>query len=75
MIGEPSSVLIAAKLPADATTLLASSGASLLARPMASAASPPPSKISGISGPSTIPKHKVASPAATRPGKCAAVGG
>ena len=54
IIGEPSSVLIAAKLPADATTTFALSGASRLASRTAQTPSPPPRAISGASGPSTI---------------------
>jgi hypothetical protein len=73
--GEPSKVLIAAKLPAEATTARARSGTSRRARRNASAARPPPSKISGISGPSTAPKISVASAARITPGSCSAVGG
>ena len=52
-MGDPSSVLMAAKLPADAITAFAWSGTSRLAMRTDSAASPPPIRISGISGPST----------------------
>ena len=52
--GDPSSVLTAAKLPAAATTAVAWSGTSRLARRTANAARPAPSAISGP-GPSTAP--------------------
>src|SRR6202034_192783 len=68
IIGEPSSVLIAAKLPADATTTFALSGASRLASRTAQTPSPPPRAISGASGPSTIPRHRPARAASTMPG-------
>ncbi len=74
-IGDPSSVLMAAKLPADAITAFAWSGTSRRASRTDSAASPPPIRISGISGPRTMPKISVASVARMTPGSCAAVGG
>ena len=61
--GEPSSVLIAAKLPADAMIVSAIGGASFFARCTVSAASPPPIAISGASGPSTAPRLSVVSAA------------
>ncbi len=73
-IGEPSRVLMAAKLPADASTAFAWSGTGRLARRTARTASPPPSAISGISGPSTSPKHSVASAARTTPGNADGAG-
>src|SRR5579875_3677402 len=72
--GDPSSVLMAAKLPADATTVRTRSGASRRARRTVSAASPPPSAISGISGPSTAPKISVASDTRITPGSCSPPG-
>jgi hypothetical protein len=68
-------VLMAAKLPAEATTARARSGTGRRAKPTASAASPPPSRISGISGPSAAPKISVASAARITPGSCSRVGG
>ena len=55
-MGDPSRVLIAAKLPADAITVWAIGGASFLTRRTVRAASPPPRAISGASGPSTAPR-------------------
>ncbi len=46
-MGEPNSVLMAAKLPAAAITTAAVGGASLLASCTASTPSPPPMAISG----------------------------
>ncbi len=68
VIGEPSSELIAAKLPAAPITVF-TCGADLaaLARLTAQAASPPPSAMSGASGPSTAPKPSVASAASATP--------
>ena len=66
--GDPSSVLTAAKLPAAATTAVAWSGTSRLARRTANAARPAPSAISGASGPSTAPRLRVASAAIAMPG-------
>ena len=54
--GEPSSVLIAAKLPAEAITVTAIGGASFFSRWMVSAARPPPIAIRGASGPRTAPR-------------------
>ena len=56
MMGDPSRVLMAAKLPAAPITTVAWAGASFLTRWTASAARPPPIAISGASGPSTTPK-------------------
>ncbi len=66
--GDPSSELMAAKLPAPAITALAMSGASRAARRTASAPSPLPSRISGASGPRTTPKLSPAMAANTMPG-------
>lgn len=75
MMGEPSRVLMAAKLPAPASTATAWGGTSRrLANRTARAASPPPSAMSGISGPRTAPKARVARPARSTPGSCAAPG-
>src|ERR1039458_10806418 len=62
-MGEPSRVLMAAKLPAPAMTMVAVGGASRFARWTASAPSPPPMATSGPSGPSTTPNARVASAA------------
>lgn len=67
-MGDPSSVLTAAKLPAAATTAPVRSGVSRLARRTAQTPSPPPSAISGASGPSTAPRPIVASAASAMPG-------
>ena len=67
-IGDPSSELMAAKLPAAAITFVAWSGASCAARRTASAPRPLPSMISGASGPSTTPRASVASEARNTPG-------
>ena len=67
--GEPSRVLIAAKLPADAMIVSAIGGASFFTRCTVSAARPPPIAISGASGPSTAPRLSVASAARTMPGQ------
>ncbi len=61
--GEPSSVLIAAKLPADAMIVSAIGGASFLIRRTVKAARPPPIAINGASGPSTAPRLSVVSAA------------
>ena len=66
--GEPSSELIAAKLPAAAITAAALGGASAAASATASTPSPLPMRISGASGPSTAPKPSVASAASSTPG-------
>ena len=73
-MGEPRRVLIAAKLPAAATTAVAWAGMSRLASRTASTASPPPRAISGASGPSTTPRLRVASAASSTPGSWAGVG-
>jgi hypothetical protein len=67
--GEPSSVLTAAKLPADAMIVTAIGGASLFARRTVRAARPPPIAMRGASGPSTAPRLSVASEASTMPGR------
>ena len=66
--GEPSSELIAAKLPAAAITAAACCGASREARRTARTPSPLPMRISGASGPSTAPNASVASAAQKMPG-------
>jgi hypothetical protein len=68
MSGEPSRVLMAAKLPAEARTAVAWSGTGRRAALMASTTSPPPMAMSGASGPSTAPKHSVAKAARMTPG-------
>jgi predicted methyltransferase len=78
-MGEPSSVLTAAKLPADAMMVRAIGGASFFTRCTASAARPPPIAIKGASGPSTAPRHSVLSAARKtadqfRPGRRSATG-
>ena len=65
--GEPSRVLMAAKLPAAAMTVAAMGGASLAASLTARTPSPPPMAMSGASGPSTAPSDRVASAARTTP--------
>ena len=67
--GEPSNVLTAAKLPADAMIVTAIGGASFFARRTVRAASPPPIAMSGASGPSTAPRLSVAIEASTMPGR------
>ena len=69
------SVLTAAKLPVAPSTLAAWSGTGRRDSRVARTASPPPSAISGISGPSTAPKTSVASAARMRPGSWIGVGG
>ena len=66
--GEPSSELIAAKLPAAAITAVARSRRVAEARRIASAPRPLPIRISGASGPSTAPRLSVAREASTTPG-------
>ena len=73
--GEPSSVLMAAKLPAAATTVAVLGGASRLTRRTARTPSPPPRAIRGASGPSTTPRLKVANAASTMPGSSTGAGG
>ena len=67
-MGDPSSVLMAAKLPAAPITMLARAGASRLIRCTASTPRPLPMAISGASGPSTAPRLSVAKAAMTMPG-------
>ena len=73
-IGEPSNVLIAAKLPAAPMTTIACAGASFFTRCTISAASPPPMAISGASGPRTAPNDSVTNAARTTPGNSSPVG-
>jgi hypothetical protein len=73
--GEPSSVLIAAKLPADAMIITAIGGASFFARRTVNAASPAPIAISGASGPSTAPRPSVVNAASAMPGSSRPVNG
>ena len=61
--GEPSSVLIAAKLPADAMMVTAIGGASFFTDRTARAPRPPPIAINGASGPRTAPRLSVVSAA------------
>ena len=72
--GDPSSVLMAAKLPAAATTVLVLAGASRFSRRTARTPSPPPMAIRGASGPSTTPRLRVASEARMTPGSSAGEG-
>ena len=73
-MGEPNSVLMAAKLPAEAMTMAAVGGASLLASLTANMPSPPPMAMSGASGPRTTPRLRVASAATITPGSSIGVG-
>ena len=73
-MGDPSRVLMAAKLPADASTDRPCSGTSRLASRKNTRTRPPPSRMSGISGPRTAPKISVARAARTTPGSWAGVG-
>ena len=74
MIGDPSSALIAAKLPAAATTAPTGWGTSRRARRTAQTARPPPRAISGASGPSTTPSPRLASAASRTPGSSTGFG-
>ena len=75
VMGDPSSVAMAAKLPALASTATPWAGTfRRRAARVASTARPPPSAISGISGPSTAPKTRVASAAKMTPGSWTGVG-
>jgi len=67
-IGEPRSVLIAAKLPAAPITAIAIAGASRLTSRTVKTPRPLPIAISGASGPSTTPSESVAKDARTIPG-------
>ena len=67
-MGDPNSVLIAAKLPAAAMTVIACRGESFLIRCTANTPSPLPMAINGASGPSTAPKVSVANAASAMPG-------
>ena len=73
--GEPNNVLIAAKLPAEAMIVTAIGGASFLTSRTVRAARPPPTAMSGASGPSTAPRLNVASEASTTPGRSRSRGG
>ncbi len=73
--GDPSSVLIAAKLPADAMIVTAIGGASFLSRCTTRAARPPPIAMSGASGPSTAPSARVVSDARMIAGSSRSTGG
>jgi hypothetical protein len=73
--GDPNSVLIAAKLPADAMIVRAIGGASFFTRCTVSAARPPPIAIKGASGPRTAPRLSVVSAASTMPGSSLSMGG
>ena len=67
--GEPSKVLMAAKLPAAPSTTTAWLVSPLTACLTAHAHRPPPSAISGASGPSTAPQPSVISAAIAMPGR------
>ena len=71
-MGEPKRVLIAAKLPAEVITIAAVGGASRAASRTARAPSPPPSAMSGASGPRTTPREREANAAITTPGRSSA---
>ena len=73
-MGEPSSVLTDAKLPVAASTDCTCSALAARTRLTAQAPSPPPSAISGASGPRTAPKPSVARAARTTPGISLAAG-
>ena len=76
VMGDPSSVAMAAKLPAAPSTLTAWSGTlRRLASRVTRTPSPPPIAISGSSGPSTAPKANVASAARMTPGSWTGAGG
>ena len=69
VMGDPSSVAMAVKLPALASTLTPWAGTfRRLAARVASTARPPPMAISGISVPCTAPETRVASAAKMTPG-------
>ena len=72
--GDPSKVLIAAKLPAEAMMVSAIGGASRFSRRTVRAANPPPMAISGASGPRTAPRASVTSAANTMPGSSRSTG-
>ena len=67
--GEPNSVETAAKLPAVPMTTRAVAGASFFTRCTARTPRPLPMAMSGASGPSTAPRHRVAREARTMPGR------
>jgi hypothetical protein len=67
--GEPSNVLTAAKLPAEARIVTAIGAASFLARRTASAPNPAPIAINGASGPRTAPRLSAAIAARAMPGR------
>ena len=66
---------MAAKLPAEAMTVMAIGGASFLTSRTVNAASPPPMAINGASGPSTAPRLSVVSAARTIAGISRFLGG
>ncbi len=72
--GEPNRVLMAAKLPAAAMTVATMGGASLAARWTANTPRPPPIRMSGASGPNTMPRERVAKAARNTPGSQAGSG-
>ena len=67
--GDPSSVLMAAKLPAAPITAVACAGASFLTRCRMRTPRPAPIAINGASGPSTTPRLRVAKAARAMPGR------
>jgi len=67
-IGDPSKVLMAAKLPAAPMTTVACSGASFFTRCTIQAASPPPRAMRGASGPTTAPRAREKKAAKAMPG-------
>ena len=68
--GDPSSALIAAKLPAAATTVATCGGESRLTSRTARTPMPEPMAISGASGPRTTPRLSVAMAASITPSSC-----
>ena len=68
VMGDPSSVAMAVKLPALASTLTPWAHLPPPAARVASTARPPPMAISGISVPCTAPETRVASAAKMTPG-------
>ena len=74
-MGDPNSVLMAAKLPADAMIVSAIGGASFFSRCTVKAPSPPPMAMRGASGPRTAPRLSVANAARTTAGSSLSTGG
>ena len=68
MTGEPKIVAIAANAALAASTAMTWSGVSFFTSRTATTARPPPSAMSGASGPSTSPRPRVASAASRMPG-------